>query len=35
VLDLREIIATLEQGGYDGFFSIELFNADLCRLPTK
>jgi 2-keto-myo-inositol isomerase len=35
VLDLREIITTLEQGGYDGFFSIELFNADLWRLPAK
>jgi 2-keto-myo-inositol isomerase len=35
VLDLRKIIATLEEGGYDGFLSIELFNADLWRLPTK
>ena len=35
MLDLREIIAALEQGGYDGFFSIELFNADLWRLPAK
>src|SRR5829696_5926085 len=35
MLDLREIIATLEQGGYEGFFSIELFNADLWRLPAK
>lgn len=35
VLDLREIIANLEQSGYEGFFSIELFNADLWRLPAK
>jgi 2-keto-myo-inositol isomerase len=35
VLDLREIIATLERNGYGGFFSIELFNADLWRLPAK
>lgn len=35
VLDLPEIIATLERSGYDGFFSIELFNADLWRLPAK
>jgi len=35
VLDLRETIATPEQGGYDGYISIELFNADLWRLPSK
>jgi 2-keto-myo-inositol isomerase len=35
VLDLHGIIATLEQGGYNGFFSIELFNADLWQLPAK
>jgi 2-keto-myo-inositol isomerase len=35
VLDLREIIATLERNGYDGFYSIELFNADLWHLPPK
>ncbi len=35
VLDLREIIGTLEQGGYDGFFSLEMFNADLWRFPAK
>jgi 2-keto-myo-inositol isomerase len=34
-LDLPEIIAALERNGYDGFFSIELFNADLWRLPAK
>ena len=36
VLGVRhEIIGTLEQGGYDGFFSLEMFNADLWRLPAK
>src|SRR5919107_3689536 len=35
LLDLPEIIATLELGGYDGFFSIEMFNADLWRPPAK
>jgi 2-keto-myo-inositol isomerase len=35
VLDLREIIGALERNGYDGFFSIELFNADLWQLPAK
>jgi sugar phosphate isomerase/epimerase len=35
VLDLREIIAAIEQNGYDGFFSIEMFSADLWQLPTK
>ncbi len=35
VLDLREIIAAIEQNGYDGYFSIELFNADLWQLPAK
>ncbi len=35
VLDLREIIGTLEQGGYDGFFSLEMFDANLWRLPAK
>ena len=35
VLDLPEIIDALERNGYDGFFSIELFNADLWRLPAK
>ncbi len=35
VLDLREIIAAIERNGYDGYFSIELFNADLWQLPAK
>ena len=35
VLDLPGIIAALEDNGYEGFFSIELFNEDLWRLPTK
>ncbi len=35
VLDLPEIIAALEEGGYEGFFSIEMFNADLWRLSAK
>ena len=34
-LDLPGIIGALERNGYDGFFSIELFNEDLWRLPTK
>jgi sugar phosphate isomerase/epimerase len=35
VLDLPEIISALEKGGYEGYFSIELFNAELWELPTK
>ena len=35
VLDLPRIIAALETNGYEGFFSIELFNEDLWRLPAK
>ena len=35
VLDLAGIIAALEQNGYDGFFSIEMFNAKLWQLPAK
>lgn len=35
VLDLPEIIAALEEGGYEGCFSIEMFNADLWRLSAK
>lgn len=34
VIDLRELIARLEQHGYTGFFSIEMFNADLWALPA-
>jgi 2-keto-myo-inositol isomerase len=35
VLDLPGIIGKLEGNGYDGFFSIEMFSADLWRLPAK
>ena len=35
VLDLSGIISALEKNGYDGFFAIELFNADLWALPAK
>jgi 2-keto-myo-inositol isomerase len=35
VLDLPEILGAIERSGYAGFFSIELFNADLWRLPAK
>jgi 2-keto-myo-inositol isomerase len=35
VLDLLGIIERLEASGYDGFFSIEMFSADLWQLPTK
>lgn len=34
ILDLRALIARLEQNGYDGFFSIEMFNAELWQLPA-
>jgi len=34
ILDLRMLIATLEQHGYTGFFSIEMFNAELWQLPA-
>ena len=35
VLDLPGIIGALERNGYEGFFSIEIFSADLWQLPTK
>lgn len=35
VLDLPGIIGTLEQNGYEGYFSIEIFSADLWQLPAK
>jgi len=35
VLDLPEIIAALERNGYEGYFAIELFNADLWALPAR
>jgi 4-hydroxyphenylpyruvate dioxygenase len=34
VLDLTGIISALERGGYEGFFAIELFSADLWALPA-
>jgi sugar phosphate isomerase/epimerase len=34
ILDLRTMIDRLEQHGYDGFFSIEMFNEDLWQLPA-
>src|SRR5918997_1643323 len=33
-LDLTAIISALERGGYGGFLTIELFNADLWALPA-
>jgi 4-hydroxyphenylpyruvate dioxygenase len=35
VLDLTGIISALEKGGYEGYFAIELFNAELWNLPAK
>jgi len=35
VLDLQEIISALEKSGYEGYYCIELFNADLWALPAK
>ena len=35
VIDLSEIISALEQYGYEGYFSIEMFSAKLWRLPAK
>jgi sugar phosphate isomerase/epimerase len=35
VLDLPQIISALEGGGYEGYFSIEMFSAELWELPTK
>jgi 2-keto-myo-inositol isomerase len=35
VLDLPGIIGALEENGYDGFYSIEMFSVDLWRLPAK
>lgn len=34
VLDLSSIISALEEHGYEGFFSIEMFNEDLWELPA-
>jgi len=34
ILDLEALIATLERYGYNGYFSIEMFNEDLWHLPA-
>ncbi len=34
VLDLHALIGALERHGYDGYFSIEMFNDDLWALPA-
>lgn len=34
VLDLRALLARLEEHGYSGFYSIEMFNDDLWALPA-
>ena len=34
ILDLPALIARLEQHGYDGYFSIEMFDRDLWQLPA-
>jgi 4-hydroxyphenylpyruvate dioxygenase len=34
ILDLPGIISALERNGYEGYFAIELFNAELWRLPA-
>jgi 2-keto-myo-inositol isomerase len=35
ILDLCEIISRLEWYGYNGYFSIEMFNEELWQLPAK
>ena len=35
VIDLPEIISALERNGYEGYFSIEMFSAELWGLPAK
>ena len=35
MLDLPAIISALEQNGYEGYFSIEVFSAQLWQLPAK
>lgn len=35
VLDLPEIISALERNGYEGYFSIEMFSAELWELPAE
>lgn len=34
-LDLKKLFGRLEEGGYDGYFSIEMFNEDLWKLPVQ
>jgi 2-keto-myo-inositol isomerase len=34
ILDLPALIARQEEHGYDGYFSIEMFNRDLWQLPA-
>ncbi len=34
VIDLPDMIGRLERGGYNGFYSIELFNDEIWRLPA-
>ncbi len=34
-MDRPGIISALETNGYDGYFAIELFNADLWALPVE
>jgi sugar phosphate isomerase/epimerase len=34
VLDLRAIYGAIEQHGYNGFFSIEMFSDELWSLPA-
>jgi 2-keto-myo-inositol isomerase len=35
ILDLPAMFGVLEQHGYDGFFSIELFNEEIWQLPVQ
>jgi 2-keto-myo-inositol isomerase len=35
MLDLPGILSALESNGYEGYFSIELFNAELWNLPAR
>lgn len=35
VLDLPAIISALEDNGYSGYFSVELFNSELWQLPVE
>jgi 2-keto-myo-inositol isomerase len=35
VVDLPEVISALERNGYEGYFSIEMFSANLWQLPSK